>query len=161
MSLDAYHKTQTASEEPRETEYRLMGRVTGALMEARDRKLQGAELMKALDWNRRMWSAFAADCATQDNALPQETRAGIISLSIYVSKTCSKVMRGDASIDDLIVINRNIMEGLAKQPGQVQGDSAHAEANDRTQAHHAAASGDSGYAPPRRPSFLDSGGLVS
>lgn len=159
MSLDAYHKTQVASEEPRETEYRLMGRVTGALMEARDRELKGAELMKALDWNRRMWSAFATDCATNDNYLPQETRAGIISLSLYVSKTCSKVMRGEASINDLIVINRNIMEGLAKQPGQVQPETG-SDIAEQARTSASASSGNATYTPSRRPSFLDSGGLV-
>mgnify|MGYP006449421733 CR=1 FL=1 len=158
MSLDAYHKTQVASEEPRETEYRLMGRVTGALMEARDRELKGPELMKALDWNRRMWSAFATDCATNDNSLPQETRAGIISLSLYVSKTCSKVMRGAASIDDLIVINRNIMEGLAQQPGQVQPETGSDTAGQAQTS--GSSSGNATYTPSRRPDFLNSGGLV-
>lgn len=159
MSLDAYHKTQVASEEPRETEYRLMGRVTGALMEARDRGFKGVDLMKALDWNRRMWSAFATDCATRDNSLPQETRAGIISLSIYVSKTCSKVMQGEASIDDLIVINRNIMEGLAKQSGQVQPEND-ASPSEQSRESGSASSGNATYTPSRRPAFLNSGGLV-
>lgn len=115
MSLDAYHRQQTASESPRQTEYRLFGRVTAALIEARDKKLDGGALMKALDWNRRMWSAFATDCSSPDNQLPKTTRAQIISLSIYVSKTTSKVARRQADIDDLIELNRTIMKGLAMQ----------------------------------------------
>jgi len=115
MSLDAYHRQQTASEAPRQTEYRLFGRVTAALIEARDKELKGGELMKALDWNRRMWSAFATDCSSPDNQLPKSTRAQIISLSIYVSKTTSKVARRKADINDLIELNRTIMKGLAVQ----------------------------------------------
>lgn len=115
MSLDAYHKRQSAAENPRQTEYRLFGRVTGALMDARDKGLTGGALMKALDWNKRMWSAFALDCASPDNTLPEPTRAQILSLSIYVEKTTRQVMKKAAEIDDLIAINKTIMEGLALQ----------------------------------------------
>lgn len=112
MSLDAYQRRQVAAESPRETEYRLMGRVTASLLDAQRRELRGSALMKALDWNRRMWTALASDCAMDGNALPPETRAGIISLSIYVSRTTGEVMRGTSSIEDLISINRTIMKGL-------------------------------------------------
>ena len=112
MSLDAYQRRQIEAESPRETEYRLMGRVTAALLDAERRELKGSALMKALDWNRRMWTALATDCAAEGNALPPETRAGIVSLSIYVNRTTGEVMRGKAEIEDLISINRTIMKGL-------------------------------------------------
>jgi len=115
MSLDAYHRRQSSAESPQQAEYRLFGRVTGALIEAREKDLAGGELMTALDWNRRMWSTFATDCSSPENQLPKQTRAQIISLSIYVSKTTSKVARGKASIDELIELNRTIMQGLAQQ----------------------------------------------
>lgn len=38
MSLNAYHQRQMAAESPKETEYRLFGRVTGALIEAGEKK---------------------------------------------------------------------------------------------------------------------------
>ncbi|MFQ5348684.1 MAG: flagellar biosynthesis regulator FlaF [Rhodothalassiaceae bacterium] len=124
MSLDAYRKSQAAAETPRQTEYRLFGRVTGALIEARDKGLTGAALMRALDWNRRLWSTLALDCGTEGNGLPPQTRAQIISLSIYVSKTTSKVVLGQATIDDLISINKIIMEGLAARAGTAPADAA-------------------------------------
>lgn len=120
MSLNAYHQRQMDAESPRETEYRLFGRVTGALIEASEKALTGAALMKPLDWNRRLWSTLALDCSTNENQLPPATRAQIISLSIYVSKTTSKVVRGQASIDDLISLNKIIMEGLAAQEKQAK-----------------------------------------
>ncbi len=118
MSLDAYRRSQAATESPRETEYRLFAQVTAAMIEARDKGYTGAKLMESLDWNRRLWSALAVDCANPDNQLPEQTRAQIISLSIYVSKTVSEVMLGRASIDDLIAINRIIMEGLTAAANQ-------------------------------------------
>ncbi|MBK5911102.1 hypothetical protein CCR85_06300 [Rhodothalassium salexigens] len=115
MSLNAYAKAQLHGESPTETEYRLFARVTGALKDARDQEISGPALMKTLDWNRRMWSALAMDCASDGNGLPNETRAGVISLSIFVRKHSRKVFRGEASIDDLIEVNRRVMAGLEAQ----------------------------------------------
>jgi flagellar protein FlaF len=66
----------------------------------------------ALDWNRRVWSAFATDCGAEGNGLPDALRAGIISLSLFVSRHSSAVLREGADIDPLIDINRTVMQGL-------------------------------------------------
>jgi flagellar protein FlaF len=113
MSLQAYQKAAEQAEGPKQTEYRLFGLVTRALMEAaavdeRDLKRR----MRALHWNRRLWSAIAADCASPDNRLPENLRASIISLSIWVDKHTSDVMRKKAKIEPLIDVNRIIMQGL-------------------------------------------------
>lgn len=114
MSLQAYQQAATRAEKPRDAEYRLFGQVTRALMEAA--KADPSDIrtrMEALDWNRRLWSALATDCADPGNALPQEIRAGIISISLWVGRHTSAVMRGEESFDDLIDVNRSIMQGLA------------------------------------------------
>jgi flagellar protein FlaF len=113
MSLKAYQTTAQRTESPRLTEYRLFGQVTRALMEAEklDRSLI-AERMDALDWNRRLWSVLASDCSVEGNGLPDMVRANIISLSIWVSKHTSLVMRNQEEIAPLIEINRIIMQGL-------------------------------------------------
>ncbi|WP_281302172.1 MULTISPECIES: flagellar biosynthesis regulator FlaF [unclassified Iodidimonas] len=152
MSLDAYHQRQAAAELPQQTEYRLFGRVTGALIEAKEKELSGAALMKALDWNRRLWSTLAVDCGAEENSLPKETRAQIISLSIYVSKTTSRVFRGEMPIDDLIKINKIIMEGLAAQARRTQ-----EEAKRQRETAHSGAE-QKGDQP--QPSGLPLGGLV-
>lgn len=115
MSLRAYQQAQTSAESPRQTEYRLFAEVTRSLREVRDSGKKGPEFFAALDWNRRMWTTLSTDCAVEGNELPRETRAGIISLSIWVNKFTSRVARGEDSIDALIDINRTIMEGLAMQ----------------------------------------------
>jgi len=115
MSYQAYQKAQQSAENPSQVEYRLFAEVTNALMKVRERAKRDKEMVEALDWNRRMWSVLSSDCSTEGNGLPPQLRAGIISLSIWVSKHSSAVMRGEESIDDLININRTIMEGLADQ----------------------------------------------
>jgi len=114
MSLRAYQQTAALSETPKQAEYRLFGQVTRALMEAA--KLDPKDIagrIDALDWNRRMWSALATDCGSADNGLPTELRASIISLAMWVGRYTSLVIRGEDDIQDLIDINRMIMQGLA------------------------------------------------
>lgn len=118
MSLQAYHQAATRAEAPRETEYRLFAQVTLALMDAA--KLPVDDLrgrMDALDWNRRVWSVFGAECANPENKLPDALRAGIISLSIWVGRHTSAVIRNEEDISDLIEVNRMIMQGLASGAG--------------------------------------------
>lgn len=112
MSLKAYQNTQLITEDPRSTEYRLFGQVTGALIDARDKNQSGGPLAETLDWNRRLWRTLAADCMDDRNQLTADVRAKIVSLSLWVTKYSKEVTREGASIDPLIEINRTIMQGL-------------------------------------------------
>ncbi len=114
MSLQAYQKAATHAESPRDAEYRLFGQVTRALMAAA--QVDPSDMrtrIDALDWNRRIWSALATDCSAPENTLPVELRAQIISLSLWVSRHTSAVMRREEEIQDLIDINRIMMQGLS------------------------------------------------
>jgi flagellar biosynthesis activator protein FlaF len=113
MSLQAYQQAATRAETPRETEYRLFAQVTLALMEAA--KCDPSDIrgrIDALDWNRRVWSVLGTACGDSENALPESLRAAIISLSIWVGKHTSEVIRRKEEIEPLIEVNRMIMQGL-------------------------------------------------
>ena len=113
MSLQAYQRAAQRAENPREAEYRLFGQVTRALMDAA--KADPSDLkvrIEALDWNRRLWSALATDCADPANGQPDALRAQIISLSIWVNKHSSAVMRREEEFEPLIEINRIVMQGI-------------------------------------------------
>ena len=112
--LQAYNQAATRTESPREMEYRLFGQVTRALMHAATvDKSDHATRIDALDWNRRLWSTLAAACQDSDNAMPAPMRAQFISLSLFVNRHSSKVMKGEEDFETLIDINRSIMQGLA------------------------------------------------
>jgi flagellar protein FlaF len=114
MSLQAYQQAATRAENPRDMEYRLFAQVTRALMDAA--KLDPSDFggrMDALDWNRRLWSTLATDCGQTGNAMSPQLRASIISLSIWVGKHTSLVIRNQEDFEPLIEINRMIMQGLA------------------------------------------------
>lgn len=113
--LQAYKQAASRAESPREMEYRLFGQVTRALMQASTADASDvATRIDALDWNRRLWSTLATDCADPGNAMPMALRAQIISISIFVGKHSSVVMRGEDDFEVLIDINRSIMQGLAQ-----------------------------------------------
>ncbi len=114
MSLQAYQQAATRAESPRELEYRLFAQVTLALMDAA--KADPSDFgrrVDALDWNRRMWTVLADACASSENRLPPPLRASIISLSLWVSRHTSKVIRKEEHIEPLIEVNRLVMQGLA------------------------------------------------
>lgn len=116
MSLQAYQQAAQRAEGPRETEYRLFGEVTRALIDASGADpLDFSTRMKALDWNRRLWSQLAIDCAHDGNGLPPKLRASILSLSLWVTRHSSAVMRREEDFAPLIDVNRLIMQGLAPQ----------------------------------------------
>ncbi|MBL9096469.1 MAG: flagellar biosynthesis regulator FlaF [Alphaproteobacteria bacterium] len=117
MSLQAYHKAQRSAESPRDTEYRLFAQVTQALIEANKQgRTNLPQFVDALDWNRRLWSALATDCAAQGNGLPDALKAQIISLSLWVSRFSSDAAGSDESLEPLIDVNRSIMAGLSQKP---------------------------------------------
>jgi flagellar protein FlaF len=116
MSLRAYQQAAQRSENPRDTEYRLFAQVTRALMDLKAKPRSDIRAwIDALDWNRRLWSALADDCASPSNALPEAARARIMGLNLWVNRFSSAVMRGQEDVDPLIEINRTIMQGLAER----------------------------------------------
>lgn len=112
MTLQAYQNVQRTTEDSRSTEYRLFGQVTGALIDAQKAGKNGGPLVDAIDWNKKLWRTLAADCLDERNQLPQDLRAKIVSLSLWIAKYSRKVTREGASLEPLIEVNRTIMQGL-------------------------------------------------
>lgn len=108
----AYHTAQTKADDPRDLEYRLLAQVTGALLKAKDNPNDIKTLIDAALWNRDVWSALRVDLADDNNGLPKQLRAAIISISLWIEKETHNVMDGKGDVDALIDINRNIMAGL-------------------------------------------------
>lgn len=113
MGLQAYQQTAQRTESPRALEYRLFGQVTRALIAASQADARDfATRIDALGWNRQMWATLAGACQDENNGLPVEMRASIISLSLFVSRHTSQVMRGDEDFETLIDLNKMMMQGL-------------------------------------------------
>jgi len=115
MSLDVYQQVRRIAETPRAAEYRLMSQITGDMISARDAGLTGAALMPALHRNREVWNTFSTFCAGPGNKLPDDLRARIISIALWVERFTSDVVTGRDSINELITVNRAIIDGLASE----------------------------------------------
>jgi len=117
MSLRAYQQAAQRAETPRDVEYRLFAQITRALIDVKAKPRDDFRAwIDVLHWNRRMWAALADDCAHPENALPESTRGQIISLSLFVHRTTSQVMRREADVEVLIDLNRTMMQGLSGRP---------------------------------------------
>jgi flagellar biosynthesis activator protein FlaF len=117
MSLRAYQQAAQRTESPRDVEYRLFAQVTRALMELKSKPREDlAGWIDVLHWNRRVWAALADDCSAPNNTLPEGVRAQIISLSLFIHRHTSHVMRKEGDLETLIDINRMMMQGLSGRP---------------------------------------------
>lgn len=112
MSLTAYQRTRAIVETPRQAERRLMCEITGEMIQARDAGYSRGALMPTLHRNRELWNTFSSVCGAAGNELPASVRAGIVSLALWVDRFTSDVVAGRESIDDLIAVNRDIIDGL-------------------------------------------------
>lgn len=112
MESQGFSSTRT----PRDIEYDLFSRVTRQLGHAAaTQKLSDAG--RAIAKNSEIWSELAAAVADDENALPDQLRAGIISLAMFSIRHGQQVLNGKARIDALIDVNKSMMRGLRGSPG--------------------------------------------
>ncbi|MFT6090875.1 flagellar biosynthesis regulator FlaF [Sulfitobacter sp.] len=126
MSLAAYKKTIRESDTPRQIERRILSRVTHDLAEkgkdfdASERPadrlaILAGGLRDSLYENQRFWAALRHDLADPENAMPPALKASLISLALWVDRETSGLMAGKGTVAGLVVINTNIVAGLAGQ----------------------------------------------
>jgi flagellar protein FlaF len=108
----AYGTVIRRTESARDIEYRVFEQITAAMQEAAHEQAQFTARIQAAHRNRELWQTLAYDLASEGNALPAELRARLISLAIWVSKETEQITRGVGSLEPLIAVNRNIMQGL-------------------------------------------------
>lgn len=112
----AYSSAAAPTRMPRNIEYDIFSRVTRRLkVEATRDVINFAELASALSDNRRLWGILAVDLASEENKLPVELRAKILSLANFVDQHTRQVLLKKVSADALIDINVAIMRGLRAQ----------------------------------------------
>jgi len=111
MTANPYAEAIATTESPRQREYRLLARANRLLGESKT-KGDIASLYRAVLYNRQIWNTFLIDLTDQANGLPNELKGALISIGIWVEKFSDPVCEGAESVDDLIEVNRSIMEGL-------------------------------------------------
>lgn len=95
----------------RDVEYDAFSRVTRMLREA-DREGRSPAAIQAVYKNNELWTILASDLADPGNRLPDELRAGLLSLAFFSLRHGREVMAGKQTTDSLIDVNMSIMKGL-------------------------------------------------
>lgn len=95
----------------RDSEYDAFSYVTRLLRDAKNSRL-GPATVQAIHKNSELWSILATDLAQPDNTLPDETKAGLISLAGFAIRQGFSVLNNGGTIDSLIEVNVAIMKGL-------------------------------------------------
>lgn len=114
----AYEQQQKQSLSPREVEAMAFTKAALLLEDAKKIANDVDEFSRALRFNHLLWTIMQADITEDENQLPPEIKANVMSLSIFVDKQTTKALRsGDGKdLDVLININRNLAAGLRTNP---------------------------------------------
>lgn len=95
----------------RDAEYEVISRVTHLLRRAADGGF-GPDLIAAVHKNNELWTILAADLASPGNALPDEVKAGLLSLAAFSLRQGHQALAGSAQVDPLVDVNIALMRGL-------------------------------------------------
>ncbi len=101
-------------QEMRARERDALARCVDMLVAAKADGPNSREAREALTTLRRLWTIFIEDLSSSANDLPEDLRAQLISIGIWVMKEIERLRLGATdSFDDLIEINAIIRDGLA------------------------------------------------
>jgi flagellar protein FlaF len=97
----------------RARERQAMDRVIAMLRAAQEKGPGSRERVDALYYLRRLWMIFLNDLRDPNNELPDQLRAGIISIGIWMNKEIDRVRGGLTNdLTPMIEINELIRVGL-------------------------------------------------
>ena len=114
MYINVYKSATLASEHPTQTEYRLFAEITRELELANEASASTFDRVNSVFRNSQLWLTLKMDLMSDDNDLNKETKAGLISLAIWVEKYTTPAMKTGTDLMPLIDVNKQIMEGLAQ-----------------------------------------------
>lgn len=130
MSITAYKRTITQTENPRQIERRVFANVTAELetnsmdfdssMDSMEKlNILSGGLRDTLSQNQKIWQTIRSDLVNPGNALAPDLKAGLISLALWVESHTNDVLKGQKKVKPLLDVNRSIIRGLEGNPMHV------------------------------------------
>ena len=111
--LNAYQRTSDIAKSPRERERDVLALVTRRLRSALANPKDLVEVARAVSDNLSMWYVLITDLSNDENKLPLELRASLISIGMAVVRECERPKHKDIDLKFLIDVNQNLADGLA------------------------------------------------
>jgi flagellar protein FlaF len=97
----------------RERERMALEKAIEMLKIAEQKGPKSVESVEALFFVRRLWGIFIEDLAKAENELPQEVRAALVSVGLWVMNEAEEIRQGRSKdFKSLIDVSRTIAEGL-------------------------------------------------
>ncbi len=97
----------------KERERDIMDRSIELLCDARIKGAGTFAAVEAVHYTVRIWTAFLEDLARDDNQMPKELRANLISIGIWILRECDAIRQGQTkTFDSLIDISHIIRGGM-------------------------------------------------
>ncbi len=117
MYLKHYEQVaEDTSERIRNNELRALEHSIQLMKKANEVGMAPRETIEAVFFVNRLWGVLMEDLASRDNELPEELRAKLISIGIWVLRTTEDIrQRKVTSFDALVSISQTIATGLKKQ----------------------------------------------
>jgi flagellar protein FlaF len=110
----SYAEIQTDSvADAKDRERQLLSRSIDLLVAARSKGVGSMQAVEALHFLNRVWTTFIEDLAGNENELPQELRANLISIGLWLLREAEAVRQGQSdNFDGLIEVSQIIRDGI-------------------------------------------------
>ncbi len=110
----AYEDIRTDSQlDAKAREREIIQRSIDLLCKARDEGVDSIATVEALQFTVRVWTVFLDDLAGEENQLPQELRANLISIGIWILRQAEAIRQGESyDFDGIIDISEIIKDGI-------------------------------------------------
>lgn len=110
----SYAEVQTDSvADAKDRERQLLTRSIDLLSTARERGPQSMEATQAIHFLNRVWTTFVEDLGSDDNELPQELRANLISIGLWLLRESEEIRQGRSeNFEGLIEVSQIIRDGI-------------------------------------------------
>ena len=110
----SYAEVQSDSvADARDRERQLLTRSIDLLVAAKEKGVPSYEAVEAFHFLSRVWNAFIEDLGSDENELPQELRANLISIGLWLLREAEEVRQGRSdNFDGLIEVSQIIRDGI-------------------------------------------------
>jgi flagellar protein FlaF len=110
----SYADIQTDSvADAKDRERQLLSRSVELLSAAAAAGHQSMEAIEALHFTNRVWTNFVEDLGSNDNVLPKELRANLISIGLWVLREAEDIRQGRTdNFEGIIEVSQIIRDGI-------------------------------------------------
>lgn len=110
----SYAEIQTDSvADARDRERQVLSRSIALLEAAAEKGISSREAVDAVHYLNRVWTTFIEDLGSAENQLPQELRANLISIGLWLLREAEEVRQGRSNnFEGLIEVSQIIRDGI-------------------------------------------------